>query len=133
MAKAFALLALLIASTSALRPAVTTLTRPAVTRHRSVHTAAPILLAADASDERPSLAGEKAGVALIAVVVGYTLGAAGVTPASIIAAPGAIVSSPIMQKAAKKAIGGGLSGALAGVIQVLTLMWLRTTMNYQYR
>ena len=73
------------------------------------------------------------GVAAIAVAVGYTLGSGGVTPAGILAAPGAIISSPIMAKAAKKAIGGGLSGALAGVIQVLTLMWLRTTMNYQYR
>lgn len=44
-----------------------------------------------------------------------------------------IFSSPIVQKAATKAIGGGLSGALAGFVQVLTLMWLRTTMNYQYR
>jgi hypothetical protein len=38
-----------------------------------------------------------------------------------------------MSKAARRALGGGLSGALAGVVQVLTLMWLRTTMNYQYR
>ena len=44
-----------------------------------------------------------------------------------------MASSPILRKAAKKALGGGLSGALAGVVQVLTLMWLRTTMNYQYR
>ena len=40
---------------------------------------------------------------------------------------------PIVRKAAKRAIGGGLSGWIAGVIQVLCLMWLRTTMNYQYR
>ena len=32
-----------------------------------------------------------------------------------------------------QAIGGGVSGALAGVAQVLLLMWLRTTINYQYR
>ena len=31
-----------------------------------------------------------------------------------------------------KAIGGGASGALAGVVQVSSLMWLRTAMNYQY-
>jgi hypothetical protein len=35
--------------------------------------------------------------------------------------------------ALKKALGGGLSGAAAMVIQVLTLMPLRTVMNYQYR
>ncbi|KAJ6465093.1 mitochondrial carrier domain-containing protein [Mycena vitilis] len=36
-------------------------------------------------------------------------------------------------KAWKSAIGGGLSGAAAMIIQVLTLMPLRTVMNYQYR
>ena len=33
----------------------------------------------------------------------------------------------------KKSIGGGLSGAAAMTVQVTSLMWLRTTMNYQYR
>ncbi|KAL0571935.1 hypothetical protein V5O48_010025 [Marasmius crinis-equi] len=37
------------------------------------------------------------------------------------------------KKALKSALGGGLSGAAAMVLQVLTLMPLRTTMNYQYR
>ncbi|KAF7290684.1 hypothetical protein MIND_01308700 [Mycena indigotica] len=37
------------------------------------------------------------------------------------------------RKAFKTALGGGLSGAAAMVIQVLTLMPLRTVMNYQYR
>ncbi|KAI0710858.1 mitochondrial carrier [Earliella scabrosa] len=36
-------------------------------------------------------------------------------------------------KTLKKALGGGLSGAAAMVLQVLTLMPLRTIMNYQYR
>jgi len=96
---------------------------------------ASLLLAEDsqAADNRPTLQGEKVGVAIIAVLVGYGLGAAGVTPAGILAAPGAVVNNPIMRKAAKRAIGGGLSGAVAGVAQVLTLMWLRTVMNYQYR
>ncbi|KAK4047922.1 hypothetical protein OIV83_005106 [Microbotryomycetes sp. JL201] len=35
--------------------------------------------------------------------------------------------------ALKKAGGGGVAGALAMVIQVLSLMWIRTIMNYQYR
>ena len=33
----------------------------------------------------------------------------------------------------KKSLGGGISGGLAMGIQVTSLMWLRTTMNYQYR
>ena len=33
----------------------------------------------------------------------------------------------------RKGLGGGLGGAVGGVIQVLTMMWLRTAMNYQYR
>jgi len=39
----------------------------------------------------------------------------------------------IMKKAGQKALGGGLAGSAAMVVQVTTLMWMRTTMNYQYR
>mmetsp|Transcript_31600 Transcript_31600/g.75457 ORF Transcript_31600/g.75457 Transcript_31600/m.75457 type:complete len:395 (-) Transcript_31600:193-1377(-) len=39
----------------------------------------------------------------------------------------------ILQKATKKALNGGKAGALAAVVQVCTLMWLRTAMNFQYR
>jgi len=39
----------------------------------------------------------------------------------------------IVQKASKRALGGGKAGASAAVIQVLSLMWLRTSMNRQYR
>ncbi|KAG8684614.1 hypothetical protein FRC08_013600, partial [Ceratobasidium sp. 394] len=38
-----------------------------------------------------------------------------------------------LKGALKKALGGGLSGAAAMVLQVATLMPLRTIMNYQYR
>ncbi|PAV14763.1 mitochondrial carrier [Pyrrhoderma noxium] len=38
-----------------------------------------------------------------------------------------------LRKTLKSALGGGLSGAAAMVLQVLTLMPLRTIMNYQYR
>ncbi|KAF8183619.1 mitochondrial carrier domain-containing protein [Pholiota molesta] len=38
-----------------------------------------------------------------------------------------------LRGALKSALGGGLSGAAAMVLQVLTLMPLRTIMNYQYR
>jgi hypothetical protein len=38
-----------------------------------------------------------------------------------------------LRKALKSALGGGLSGAAAMVLQVLTLMPMRTIMNYQYR
>ena len=33
----------------------------------------------------------------------------------------------------KKSLGGGITGGLAMGVQVTSLMWLRTTMNYQYR
>lgn len=33
----------------------------------------------------------------------------------------------------RKALGGGVAGGLAMILQVLTLMPLRTTMNFQYR
>lgn len=39
----------------------------------------------------------------------------------------------VFDQAKAKAFRGGLAGAGAMVVQVSTLMWLRTTMNYQYR
>jgi len=39
----------------------------------------------------------------------------------------------ILLKAGKSGLGGGIQGAIAGVIQVLSLMWLRTIISYQYR
>lgn len=41
--------------------------------------------------------------------------------------------SEIFKKAGKRAIGGGIPGAAAMAAQVVTLMPLRSTMNYQYR
>jgi len=41
--------------------------------------------------------------------------------------------SQIFHKAGRKALGGGYPGAIAGVVQVMTLMWLRTIINYQSR
>lgn len=39
----------------------------------------------------------------------------------------------ILLKAGKRGLGGGIPGAVAGVVQVTTLMWLRTIINYQCR
>ena len=39
----------------------------------------------------------------------------------------------IFNKSLNRAIGGGISGSSAMVLQIGSLMWLRTTMNYQYR
>lgn len=39
----------------------------------------------------------------------------------------------ILDQAGKRALGGGIPGAAAMGLQVVSLMWLRTTMNYQYR
>ena len=39
----------------------------------------------------------------------------------------------VMSKASKRAISGGKAGASASIVQVLSLMWLRTSMNHQYR
>lgn len=41
--------------------------------------------------------------------------------------------SEVLSLASSKALRGGLPGAAAMGIQVTTLLWLRTTMNYQYR
>eukprot|EP00039_Didymoeca_costata_P020008 m.339702 g.339702 ORF g.339702 m.339702 type:complete len:295 (-) comp18921_c0_seq1:61-945(-) len=39
----------------------------------------------------------------------------------------------VLKRAGKRALGGGIPGAIAMVLQVVLLMWLRTTMNYMYR
>lgn len=39
----------------------------------------------------------------------------------------------LLIRAGWKGIGGGFAGAAAGVVQVLTLMWLRTVISYQMR
>eukprot|EP00210_Caulerpa_lentillifera_P002502 g2399.t1 len=39
----------------------------------------------------------------------------------------------ILSSAGRRALGGGIPGMTAMAIQVLSLMWLRTTVNYQYR
>lgn len=41
--------------------------------------------------------------------------------------------SVTLKAAAKRALGGGLAGAMAMVLQVVLLMWMRTTINFQYR
>jgi len=41
--------------------------------------------------------------------------------------------SVTLKKAGKRALGGGIAGALAMIVQVLALMWMRTTINYQYK
>ena len=58
---------------------------------------------------------------------GHVIAAA--TPSTVIAAAPVALDYGAL---ATKAIGGGASGALAGVVQVSSLMWLRTAMNYQY-
>ena len=42
-------------------------------------------------------------------------------------------ASQVLQKASGAAFRGGLAGASAQAINVMTLMWMRTVMNYQYR
>ena len=39
----------------------------------------------------------------------------------------------VLRNAGRKALGGGIPGAVAMGLNVLSLMWLRTTINYQYR
>jgi hypothetical protein len=44
-----------------------------------------------------------------------------------------ITMNRILIKAGKRGLSGGLPGAVAGVVQVVSLMWLRTIINYQSR
>lgn len=45
----------------------------------------------------------------------------------------ALTFDEVISKASKRALSGGKAGASASIVQVLSLMWLRTSMNYQYR
>eukprot|EP01036_Dinobryon_divergens_P033040 gene33040-42749_t len=45
----------------------------------------------------------------------------------------AVDMTAVVQVALRKAFDGGSSGASAAFIQVVSLMWLRTAINYQYR
>ncbi|KAG2484091.1 hypothetical protein HYH03_017110 [Edaphochlamys debaryana] len=64
---------------------------------------------------------------------------ASMVAASASEAPSPVAASPprplgqVLSEAGRKALGGGVPGALAMATQVLTLMWMRTTINYQYR
>jgi hypothetical protein len=44
-----------------------------------------------------------------------------------------LTAEQVFAQASKKALSGGKAGASASILQVLTFMWLRTAMNYQYR
>ena len=44
----------------------------------------------------------------------------------------ALVLGPVLRKAVGRAARGGAAGLLAGALQVLAFMWLRTAMNVQY-
>jgi hypothetical protein len=67
------------------------------------------------------------------IAVSENANAASSSIAVSLTAASTIDTRAIISKAATKALGGGKAGASAAIIQVLTLMWLRTTMNYQYR
>jgi len=56
-----------------------------------------------------------------------------VDAAAAVASASSVDWGPILEKASKKALGGGKAGASAAIVQVISLMWLRTAMNYQYR
>ncbi|KAI0263649.1 mitochondrial carrier [Gloeopeniophorella convolvens] len=88
---------------------------------------------ADASDAAKPAAREKASVWLI---LWYIVLVSAGTLALVLLIKGFIDTGDVdfdLKKALKRALGGGLSGAAAMVLQVLTLMPLRTVMNYQYR
>ena len=92
----------------------------------------------DADATAAAAAATAAAVAAVAVVISLApLDAAAATTtttniqlaAQASAAP--LDIGAILTKAGKASFGGGASGAAAAVVQVLSLMWLRTTMNFQ--
>jgi Mitochondrial carrier protein len=55
------------------------------------------------------------------------------SPVVPLAPPKPLTLNEIFIKAGKHGLGGGIPGFIAGIIQVFTLMWMRTIINYQCR
>lgn len=69
-------------------------------------------------------------------IMATSAGEAPATPAAPAPTPAAkpkLTTMEIIQKAARRSFEGGAAGAIAMGSQVLALMWMRTTINYQYR
>ncbi|EOD07222.1 hypothetical protein EMIHUDRAFT_461883 [Emiliania huxleyi CCMP1516] len=91
------------------------------------------VLRAPSTPARPLLLiGGAGAIALALLVAPPAFGSVDTTAVAAAASEAAPAYGDVWEKAAKRALGGGVSGALASVAQVLTLMWLRTVMNYQY-
>lgn len=89
---------------------------------------------AKANDNDDDVIGIRQPSSTTATAVAMTttvLADAATTPAAPTVA--AVEWKVIFQKASQKAWSGGRAGASAAVVQVSSLMWLRTSMNYQYR
>lgn len=82
----------------------------------------------------PAQAAEVGGASKLTAATSSSSTLSDASAAAAAAAAGAPVDwKAITQKATKRALGGGKAGASAAVVQVCSLMWLRTSMNYQYR
>lgn len=95
----------------------------------SVPTPAPAPMT-DAS-LRPAVTG--AVVLVLATTAFFVLFGGGVDAAWAAGGAPGIDTAAILKKAGKRAMGGGASGAAASLVQLVTLGWLRTSMNYQYK
>jgi hypothetical protein len=140
----FAVLVLLSLTTALSPPAMSGRRLPIVTE---THQADLVVMTKDCAEANS----ETEGSALDSVdysrrvLVGTLLGAgvcfgnteeskaATVQETSLTPAQAAVDWNGILKKSSKRALGGGKAGAAAAVVQVCTLMWLRTSMNYQYR
>lgn len=71
------------------------------------------------------------GFAVAALI--FNAGEASAVVDAASSANSAVDFQEIFRVALKQALGGGMAGAGAAVIQVVSLMWLNTALNYQYR
>lgn len=119
---------------------------PAERYHENTNDVGGLFLPADV--QYPSLISRSdfETVAQVAGAVSFALVFLCVVPSDALAAAGSVdVSMAVAQagapvdvgailgKAGKASFGGGVSGAAAAGVQVLSLMWLRTTMNFQVK
>lgn len=84
-------------------------------------------------DTRRAFMTSATAAAILATTTAIQPSTANAETASLASPPPQMTMKQVLAKSAKKAVSGGKAGATASVVQVLSLMWLRTSMNYQYR
>lgn len=108
--------------------------------HRSLYRVAyPYCFASEVSEDKDHMKSRRnvraatASMKPASIVILPTTNAAPIESSSTKVPKEKLSLNQILYRAGKRGLGGGIPGAIAGGFQVLSLMWLRTIINYQCR